>query len=71
MSTVSRNEAVSLLKKYNKQEFHLRHAVTVEAVMRYFAQKQGCTPEEVDFWGIVGWILKCILRSIAKKRPSF
>ena len=54
MSTVSRNKAVSLLKKYNKQEFHLRHAVTVEAVMRDFAQKQGCTPEEVDFWGIVG-----------------
>ena len=54
MSTLSRNKAVSLLKKYNKQEFHLRHAVTVEAVMRYFAQKQGCTPEKVDFWGIVG-----------------
>lgn len=54
MSTVSRNDAVSLLKKYNKQEFHLRHAVTVEAVMRYFAEKQGCTADEVDFWGTVG-----------------
>lgn len=54
MSTVSRNDAVSLLKKYNKQEFHLRHAVTVEAVMRYFAEKQGCTADEIDFWGIVG-----------------
>lgn len=46
-----RETAVTLLKKYNQEEFHLRHAVTVEAVMRYFAEKKG---EDVDFWGLVG-----------------
>ena len=32
--TVSRDKALELLKKYNKDEFHLRHAFTVEGVMR-------------------------------------
>ena len=38
---MDRETAVMLLKKYNQEEFHLRHAVTVEAVMRYFAEKRG------------------------------
>ncbi len=48
---MDRKEAVELLKKYNKEEFHLRHAVTVEQVMRYFAKENGYDDE---FWGIVG-----------------
>lgn len=48
---MDRNQAIELLKKYNKEEFHLRHAITVEQVMRYFA-KQKAVDEE--FWGIVG-----------------
>lgn len=48
---MNRETAVELLKKYNQEEFHLRHGVTVEAVMRYFAQKNG---EDVDFWGLAG-----------------
>lgn len=45
-----REKAIELLKKYNKEEFHLRHAVTVEQVMRYFSEKLGY---DVEFWGIV------------------
>ena len=48
---MQREEAIHLLKKYNKEEFHIRHACTVEAVMRYFAKENG---QDEDFWGIVG-----------------
>ena len=48
---MNRTEAVDLLKKYNKEEFHLRHACTVEQVMRYFAEKNN---EDADYWGLVG-----------------
>lgn len=49
----SRNEAFELLKKYNKEPFHIQHAETVEGTMRYFAEKLGYG-DEVDFWGLVG-----------------
>ena len=48
---MDRNEALNLLKKYNQEEFHMRHALTVEGVMRYFAKELGY---DEDFWGIVG-----------------
>ena len=50
---ITRDEAWALLNEYNKEEFHLKHALTVEGVMRYFAEKLGYA-DEVDFWGIVG-----------------
>ena len=50
---VDRNTAVALLKKYNQNPFHLRHAWTVEAVMRYFAKANGYA-DEAEFWGIAG-----------------
>ncbi len=50
---ISRDEAFELLKKYNKEEFHLQHALVLEGVMRYFAEKLGYG-DQVDFWGIVG-----------------
>lgn len=49
----SREEAFNLLKRYNKEEFHLHHGEIVEGVMRYFANKLGYGDEE-EFWGIVG-----------------
>ncbi len=52
-STLSRDEAFEQLKRYNQDSFHLQHALTVEAVMRWFAQDLGYG-DEVDFWGIVG-----------------
>ena len=48
---MNREEAVNLLKKYNKEEFHIRHAYTVEQIMRYFAKKYG---EDEEFWGMAG-----------------
>ncbi len=49
----TREQAFALLKKYNQQSYHLRHALTVEQVMRYLARDQGFEEEE-DFWGLVG-----------------
>lgn len=48
---MDRNKAWELLCKYNKEPFHLRHALTVEGVMRHFAAQRG---EDADFWGVVG-----------------
>ena len=50
---IDRNTAVALLKKYNQNPFHLRHAWTVEAVMRYFAKENGYA-DEAEFWGVAG-----------------
>lgn len=50
---ITRDEAFALLKEYNKDPFHIRHALTVEGVMRWYANKLGYGDEE-EFWGIVG-----------------
>lgn len=50
---MNREEAYRLLKEYNKESFHIRHALTVEGVMKYFAETLGYK-EEKEFWGIVG-----------------
>ncbi len=50
---ITRNEAFELLKKYNKDRFHIQHAFTVEAVMQWFADELGYK-DEVEYWGIVG-----------------
>ncbi len=50
---ISREEAWALLTEYNKDPFHLRHALTVEEALRWYANELGCG-EEADFWGIVG-----------------
>ena len=50
---IQREKAIELLQKYNKDKFHIRHALTVEAVMRHFAKEEGYL-SEVDFWGLVG-----------------
>ena len=51
--SMTRARALELLKRYNREAFHLQHAETVEAVMRYFANKLGYGAE-VEFWGLVG-----------------
>jgi predicted hydrolase (HD superfamily) len=48
-----REQAFQLLKEYNKDAFHLKHAQIVESVMRYFAEELGYKDER-DFWGLVG-----------------
>jgi predicted hydrolase (HD superfamily) len=53
VSNIERETALALLKKYNSDDFHIRHALTVEGTMRYFAEKLGYE-EEADFWAVVG-----------------
>ena len=50
---IKREDAWKLLKEYNKDEFHLQHALTVEGTMRYFADQLGFG-DESDFWATVG-----------------
>ena len=52
-SLITREEAFTLLKKYNKEAFHIQHALTVEGVMRWFAQELGYG-EDADYWAITG-----------------
>ena len=49
--TFDRQQALALLQKYNQESFHILHGLTVEGVMRWFAQENG---EDVDFWGLCG-----------------
>jgi len=49
----SREEAFSLLKEYNKSEGLIKHALAVEAVMRYCARKRG---EDEEKWGVIGLV---------------
>ena len=50
---ITRKEAIELLRKYNKETFHIQHALTVEGVKRWYAAEQGYTDKQ-DYWGIVG-----------------
>jgi predicted hydrolase (HD superfamily) len=52
-TTLSRAAAWELLNKYNKDPFHLQHALTVEGVMKWYARELGYGAEE-EFWGNVG-----------------
>lgn len=52
-SNITREEAFELLKKYNSERFHIQHGLTVEGVMRWFANDLGYA-DDADFWGIVG-----------------
>lgn len=46
-------QAMALLRRYNSESFHLIHALTVSKVMRRMANALGYG-EEADFWAIVG-----------------
>ena len=50
---MNRNQAFDLLKQYNSDPFHIQHAITVETVMKWFANDLGFA-DEADHWGIVG-----------------
>ena len=52
-TTVTRQQALALLRKYNREPFHLQHALTVEGVMHWYARQLGFGMEE-DFWGLAG-----------------
>jgi len=50
-ANISREAALSLLREYNKESFHILHALTVEGVMKWYAAENG---EDPEYWGIVG-----------------
>ncbi len=50
---ITRENALELLRKYNKEPFHIYHGLTVEGVMRWFAKELGFEAD-ANFWGIVG-----------------
>lgn len=52
-TTLTRQQALELLRKYNKEPFHILHGLTVEGVMRWFAREQGYGEEE-EYWGEAG-----------------
>jgi len=51
--TPTREEALALLKEFNKTESLIKHALSVEGVMRYMARKRG---EDEEKWGIIGLV---------------
>lgn len=52
-NNLTREEALALLKRYNKESFHIQHALTVEGVMRWFAGELGYGAE-ADYWANAG-----------------
>ncbi|MDR0312258.1 MAG: hydrolase [Treponema sp.] len=51
--SINREEAWKLFTQYNKDPFHIQHALTVEGVMKWYANELGYG-EDADFWAIVG-----------------
>ena len=52
-TALTREAALALLQKHNKEAFHILHGLTVEGTMRWYAKELGYGEEE-DFWGLVG-----------------
>ena len=50
---LTREQGLELLKKYNKEPFHILHGLTVEGTMRWFANELGYG-EDADFWAMAG-----------------
>ena len=70
---ITREQALDLLKKYNKEPFHIVHALTVEGVMRWFSDELGFS-EERDYWAICGILhdvdFECYPEEHCKKAPE-
>ena len=52
-ANISREQALALIRKYNKEHFHLLHALTLEGVMGWYARELGYG-EDAEFWSLVG-----------------
>lgn len=50
---LTREQAFELLKKYNKDPFHIRHSLTMEGVMAWYAKELGFA-DEADYWSQCG-----------------
>ena len=70
---LTREAALTLLQKYNKEPFHIQHALTVEGVMRWYAQELGYG-EEAGFWAMAGLLhdvdFECYPEEHCKKAPE-
>ena len=53
-TNLTRQQAWDLLRQYNQDHFHLQHALTVEAVMGWFAEQLNAG--DADQWAIVGML---------------
>jgi len=52
-SQITRENALALLRTYNQEAFHIQHALTVEGVMRWYAENLGYA-DDADYWAMVG-----------------
>ena len=52
-ANITREQALALLREYNKEPFHLQHALTVEGVLRWYARELGYGADET-FWALAG-----------------
>ncbi len=50
----SRESAFALLNEYTKSESLIKHALSVEAAMRWYAKKFGLDTEQIELWGLTG-----------------
>ena len=64
-SQITRPEALALLEKYNKEPFHILHALTVEGTMRWYARELGFGED-----CFTTLILSCTRRNTARRRQS-
>ncbi len=73
MNYPNRQEALALLKKYNKEPFHIQHGLTLEAVMMWFSQELGYG-DDAEFWGSCGLLhdidFECHPDQHCKKAPE-
>ena len=71
---LTRAQALALLQKYNKEPFHIQHGLTVEGVMRWYANELGYG-EEADFWALCGLLhdvdFEMYPEEHCKKAPEF
>ena len=51
--TITRQAALDLLRRHNKEPFHILHGLTVEGVMKWFAENEGYG-DEAEYWSVVG-----------------
>ena len=72
-TTVTREQALALLKKYNKEPFHLEHALTLEGVLGWYAQELGYG-EDAAFWRLAGLLhdvdFECYPEQHCQKAPE-
>ena len=68
-TSLSREQGLALLRKYNKEPFHILHGLTVEGVMEWYAEQLGYGDEKA-FWGMAGLLHDIDFELIRKNTAS-